>query len=125
MRIQRNVMSISKTEFARRRKNLMALMEPNSIAIIPSAREQVRSRDTEYPFRQDSDFYYLIGFTEPDAVLVLVPGRRHGQFVMFCRERDPGWSCGMAIGPGPRAPAKSTPRMTLSPLVISTTFCLA
>ncbi|MEH6633866.1 MAG: Xaa-Pro aminopeptidase [Halioglobus sp.] len=81
-------MSISKSEFARRRKNLMALMEPNSIAIIPSAREQVRSRDTEYPFRQDSDFYYLCGFVEPDAVLVLVPGRRHGQFVMFCRERD-------------------------------------
>ena len=82
-------MSIGKTEFARRRKNLMALMEPNSIAIIPSAREKVRSRDTLYCFRQDSDFYYLSGFTEPDAVLVLIPGRRHGQFVMFCRERDP------------------------------------
>jgi Xaa-Pro aminopeptidase len=68
-------MSISKSEFARRRKNLMALMEPNSIAIIPSAREQLRNRDTEYPFRQDSDFYYLSGFTEPDAVLVLAPGR--------------------------------------------------
>ena len=81
-------MSISKTEFARRRKNLMSLMEANSIAIIPSAREQVRSRDTEYPFRQDSDFYYLSGFDEPDAVLVLLPGRRHGQFVVFCRERD-------------------------------------
>ena len=83
-------MSISKTEFARRRKNLMAVMAPNSIAIIPSAREQVRSRDTGYPFRQDSDFYYLSGFTEPDAVLVLLPGRRHGQFILFCRERDPG-----------------------------------
>jgi Xaa-Pro aminopeptidase len=82
-------MSISKSEFARRRKNLMAMMEPNSIAIIPSAREQMRSRDTEYPFRQDSDFYYLSGFTEPSAVLVLIPGRRHGQFVMFCREREP------------------------------------
>ncbi|MEP0203849.1 MAG: Xaa-Pro aminopeptidase [Halioglobus sp.] len=82
-------MTISKTEFARRRKNMMGLMEPNSIAIIPSAREQVRSRDTAFPFRQDSDFYYLTGFEEPDAVLVLVPGRRHGQFVMFCRERDP------------------------------------
>jgi Xaa-Pro aminopeptidase len=81
-------MSISKSEFARRRKNLMALMEPNSIAIIPSSREQVRSRDTEFPFRQDSDFFYLCGFTEPEAVLVLIPGREHGQFVMFCRERD-------------------------------------
>jgi Xaa-Pro aminopeptidase len=82
-------MSISKAEFARRRKSLMAQMEPNSIAIVPSAREQMRSRDTEYPFRQDSDFYYLSGFNEPDAVLVLAPGRRHGQFVMFCRDRDP------------------------------------
>ncbi len=82
-------MSISKAEFARRRKNLMALMDPNSIAIIPSAREQIRSRDTGYPFRQDSDFYYLSGFIEPDAVLILLPGRRHGQFVIFCRERDP------------------------------------
>ncbi|MDH5171725.1 MAG: Xaa-Pro aminopeptidase [Gammaproteobacteria bacterium] len=94
-------MSISKSEFARRRKNLMALMEPNSIAIIPSAREQLRSRDTEHPFRQDSDFYYLTGFTEPDAVLVLAPGRRHGQYVMFCRERDPGlemWN-GYRAGP--------------------------
>ena len=82
-------MSISKTEFARRRKNFTSLMEPNSIAIIPSAREQVRSRDTQFPFRQDSDFYYLSGFVEPDAVLLLIPGRRLGQFVVFCRERDP------------------------------------
>lgn len=66
----------------------MALMEPGSIAIIPSAREVVRSRDTEYPFRQDSDFYYLSGFVEPMSVMVLVPGREHGEFVMFCRERD-------------------------------------
>jgi len=81
--------TISKTEYARRRRNLMGLMDPNSIAIIPSAHEQVRSRDTSFPFRQDSDFYYLCGFDEPDAVLVLIPGRRHGQFVVFCRENDP------------------------------------
>lgn len=82
-------MSISKTEFARRRKNLMSQMDANSIAIIPSAREQVRSRDTSFAFRQDSDFYYLCGFVEPESVLVLLPGRRHGQFVMFCRDKDP------------------------------------
>ena len=81
-------MNISKAEFARRRKKLMGQMEPNSIAIIPSAREQVRNRDTHHPFRQDSDFYYLTGFDEPDAVLALVPGRRHGQFVLFCRDKD-------------------------------------
>ena len=79
----------------------MALMEPNSIAIIPSAREQVRSRDTEYPFRQDSDFYYLCGFTEPNAVLALIPGRRHGQFVMFCRERDPAMELWHGFRSGP------------------------
>lgn len=94
-------MNISKSEFARRRKNLMALMEPNSIAIIPSAPEQMRSRDTEHPFRQDSDFYYLCGFVEPEAVIVLAPGRRHGQFVMFCRERDPGMELWHGYRAGP------------------------
>lgn len=81
-------MVISKQEFARRRKALMDLMEPNSIAILPSASLQPRSRDTDFPFRQDSDFYYLSGFNEPEAVMVLLPGREHGEMVMFCRERD-------------------------------------
>ncbi|HWV15494.1 MAG TPA: Xaa-Pro aminopeptidase [Cellvibrio sp.] len=81
-------MSISKQEFARRRKALMALMEPNSIAIVPAAPERTRSRDTEYPYRQDSDLFYLSGFAEPKAVLVLVPGRDHGEYVLFVRERN-------------------------------------
>jgi len=81
-------MRISKQEFARRRKALMALMEPNSIAIVPAAPERPRSRDTEYPYRQDSDLYYLSGFPEPQAVLVLIPGREHGEFVLFVRERN-------------------------------------
>lgn len=79
---------ISKQEFARRRKALMALMEPNSIAILPAAKEKPRSRDTDFPFRQDNDFYYLTGFNEPDAVLVLLPDRDHGEYVLFCREKD-------------------------------------
>lgn len=81
-------MSITKQEFARRRKTLMDLMEPDSIAIIPSASMKVRNRDADYLFRQDSDFYYLTGFNEPDAVLVLVPNRAHGETVMFVREKD-------------------------------------
>lgn len=81
-------MKISKQEFARRRKQLMAQMEANSIAIIPSANEKIRNRDCEYQFRQDSDFYYLCGFPEPDAVLVLLPGREQGETILFCRERD-------------------------------------
>ena len=81
-------MRIDLKEFARRRQQLLAQMEPNSIAIIPAAAERTRSRDTEYLYRQDSDFYYLSGFVEPESVLVLIPGREHGEYVMFCRERD-------------------------------------
>lgn len=81
-------MRISKQEFARRRKALMAMMEPNSIAIVPAAPERIRSRDTEHHYRQDSDLFYLSGFAEPQAVLVLIPGREHGEYVLFVRERN-------------------------------------
>ena len=81
-------MTITKKEFARRRQALMAMMESNSIAILPAAKEQTRSRDTAYPFRQDSDFYYLSGFDEPDAVIAIIPSREHGEYVLFCREKD-------------------------------------
>ncbi len=81
-------MRISKAEFARRRKQLMEHMEPNSIAIVPAAPERTRSRDTEYHYRQDSDFLYLSGFEEPQAVLVLIPEREHGEYVLFVRERN-------------------------------------
>lgn len=80
---------ISATEFARRRKQLMAMAGENAILVLPAAPERIRSRDTHYPYRQDSDFWYLTGFPEPEAVLVLVPGRRHGETLLFCRERDP------------------------------------
>lgn len=80
---------ITEKEFARRRRDLMAMMGEDSIAIITASPEKPRSRDTYYPYRQDSDFYYLCGFPEPEAVLVLIPGRAHGQFVIFCRDRDP------------------------------------
>ncbi len=79
---------IPKSEFARRRKELMDYMGANSIAILPSAPVQVRNRDVDFAYRQDSDFQYLSGFPEPEAVMVLIPGRAHGEFVMFCRERD-------------------------------------
>jgi len=80
--------SIAKAEFAKRRKDLMAQMGPNSIAILPAAPSHVRNRDTEYAYRQDSDFYYLTGFGEPESVAVLIPGREHGEYVLFCRERN-------------------------------------
>jgi Xaa-Pro aminopeptidase len=81
-------MSITRQEFARRRRALMAQMEDNSIAILSAAPERTRNRDVEHPYRQDSDFWYLSGFPEPAAVMALIPGREHGEFVLFCRERD-------------------------------------
>ncbi len=76
-------------EFSRRRKRLMDMMNEGSMAIFPTAPVVVRNRDVEYPFRPDSDFFYLTGFPEPDAVAVLVPDRPQGEYVLFCRERDP------------------------------------
>ncbi len=76
-------------ERARRRRSLMRTMGPESIAIIPAARVCKRNSDSEYAYRQSSDFYYLSGFEEPDSVIVLIPGRAHAEFILFCRERDP------------------------------------
>ncbi|MBQ0712910.1 MAG: Xaa-Pro aminopeptidase [Porticoccus sp.] len=80
---------IKQQEFARRRRKLIEMMDSNSIAILTAAPEQTRNRDVNYPYRQDSDFFYLSGFSEPEAVLVLAPGREHGEFLMFCRDRNP------------------------------------
>jgi len=80
---------IPKSEYVRRRRALMAEMEPNSIAILPAAPMYIRNRDVEHIYRQDSDFQYLSGFPEPEAVIALIPGREHGEYVLFCRERDP------------------------------------
>ncbi len=66
----------------------MRMAGRDAIIIVPSAEERVRNNDAHYPFRQDSDFHYLTGFAEPDAVLALVPGRSQGEVILFCRERD-------------------------------------
>ena len=79
----------------------MRMMEPGSIAVLPAADETIRNRDTAHLFRQDSDFYYLTGFEEPGALLVLAPGRVHGEVILFCQERDPvfeRWN-GERVGP--------------------------
>ena len=75
-------------ERARRRKNLMNAIGKDSIAIIPSAPVKLRSKDTDYRYRQDSDFYYLTGFEEPESVAVLISGRRAAEYIIFCREND-------------------------------------
>jgi len=80
---------MNSTEFKRRRRQLMRMMGKDSIAILPTAKEQTRNRDVVFPFRADSDFHYLSGFDEPEALIVLLPGRAQGEFLLFCREKDP------------------------------------
>tara|TARA_B100001245_G_scaffold48101_1_gene31673 strand:+ start:7641 stop:8963 length:1323 start_codon:yes stop_codon:yes gene_type:complete len=81
-------MSIHKREMQKRRKKLMTLMKANSIALLAAASPKVRNNDAEYLYRQNSDFYYLTGFSERDAVLALIPGRKEGEVVLFCQEKD-------------------------------------
>jgi Xaa-Pro aminopeptidase len=76
-------------EFEKRRRQLMRMVGHGGIVILPSAPVRTRSRDVEYNYRQDSDFYYMTGFAEPESVAVLVPGRANGEYLLFCRERDP------------------------------------
>ncbi len=92
---------IAQKEFIKRRKQLMRMASEDAIIILPSAPERIRSNDTHYPYRQDSDFWYLTGFAEPESVLVMVPGRKHGENLLFCRERNPereAWD-GPRLGP--------------------------
>lgn len=80
---------MNQKEFAKRRRQLARMMDSDSIAIVPAASPKLRNGDADYPYRQDSDFYYLTGFSEPDSVMVLVPGRGHAEYIVFCRDRDP------------------------------------
>jgi len=92
---------IKKTEFRKRRKELMAHMEPNSIAILASSDEILRNGDSHFAFRQSSDLYYLTGFREAQSCLVLIPGRKQGECLLFCQEKDPQkemWN-GRLMGP--------------------------
>ena len=81
-------MMVTTTEFARRRKRCMDIVNTGSIAIQPNAPERIRNRDVNYPFRHDSDLFYLTGYPEPDSLAVLVPDRPQGEFILFCREKD-------------------------------------
>jgi Xaa-Pro aminopeptidase len=75
-------------EMKRRRKELMAQMEVNSIALLAAAPSRVRNNDADYLYRQNSDFHYLTGFTEEQALLALIPGRKQGEVVLFCQQKD-------------------------------------
>jgi Xaa-Pro aminopeptidase len=78
------------TPFAKRRAHLAAQMTPGAVAILATAPEVARNSDTDYPYRHDSAFYYLTGFTEPEAVVVLVAARglTPARSILFCREKN-------------------------------------
>jgi Xaa-Pro aminopeptidase len=80
---------LPQSEYAKRRKQLLASLGDNAVALLPSAPAQTRNNDVEFPFRQDSDFYYLTGFAEEGAVLALIPGREEGESVLFCQAKNP------------------------------------
>ena len=77
------------SEFARRRRQLARMVGKGGIVVIPAALEKARNNDVHYDYRPDSDFFYLTGFHEPEAVAVLVPGRAQAEYVLFVRDRDP------------------------------------
>jgi Xaa-Pro aminopeptidase len=80
---------VNPSEFAKRRRQLMRMIGRGGVGILPASPAKLRSRDVEYPYRQDSDFHYITGFPEPEAIAVLAPGRGQGEYVLFCRDRDP------------------------------------
>lgn len=78
------------TVYAARRARLAAQMQPGAVAVLPTAPEVARNGDSDYPYRHDSYFYYLSGFTEPESVLVLVApsGDAPARSILFCREKN-------------------------------------
>jgi len=86
--MNRLYINMKQSEFKRRRKALMQQIGKGNIALIASASSRIRNRDVEYPFRQDSDFYYLTGFNEAESLAVFIPGREQGEYILFCREFD-------------------------------------
>ncbi len=79
---------IKQKEYAKRRQQLMRMTADGAVIIVRAAPERIRNNDVHYPYRQDSDFLYLTGFREPNAMLVLLPDANAGQSIMFCREKD-------------------------------------
>ena len=77
------------------------MMTEGTVAVVPGSGLKTRNRDVDFAFRQDSDFFYLTGFTEEDALLLLAPGREHGETILFCQERDARYESynGERLGP--------------------------
>jgi len=84
------LMGITLKEYAARRSRIIENMPPKSVAILPGGSQKYRNADTEYPFRQESDFYYLTGFCEPKSLLVLLKkSASETQFILFCQSNNP------------------------------------
>lgn len=79
---------IKQKEFAKRRHHLMEMTGQGSVVILRAATRKIRNNDVHFPYRQDSDFLYLSGFSEPDAMMVLLPEEKGGRSIIFCREKD-------------------------------------
>ncbi len=79
---------LNSTIYYNRRQNLIKLMG-KGVAILKGAPEQTRTNDTEYPYRQDSDFYYLTGYTEPGAACIIDPNNKENPFTLFVLPQDP------------------------------------
>jgi Xaa-Pro aminopeptidase len=90
---------IKQAEYSKRRNQLMRRAGKGSVIIVRAAVERFRNSDVQYPYRQDSDFLYLTGFREPEAMLVLLPEEKGGKTILFCRPKDPK----RELWDGPRA----------------------
>jgi len=92
-------------DYAARRARLAAQMQEGSVAVLATAPEVARNADSDYPYRHDSHFYYLTGFTEPESVLVLVAaqGDKPARAVLFCREKNVEREVWDGSGHGPEA----------------------
>lgn len=101
---------IEMNEYAKRRKTLMQKIGPDSLVIISSAKEVSRNGDALYPFRQNSDFFYLTGFNEPDAVLVLSAEKSGFEYILFNRKHDKEHE----IWDGPRAGLEGAVKLFLA-----------
>jgi len=75
--------------FVEARRRLAEVVGPQGLAVIPAAHEVIRNYDVPFSFRQDTFFWYLTGFHEPEAVAVIAPGHDEGEYTLFVRAKDP------------------------------------
>jgi Xaa-Pro aminopeptidase len=87
-KLHREITMIKMTEYAKRRKQLMQKIGSKGIVILTSSPQLRRNGDSDHAYRQHSDLYYLTGFDEPEAVAILAPKRKEGEFILFNRVRD-------------------------------------